>query len=202
MNPAKGAEKAQLRSRFESFRDGLSSEERALASSKICSRLAKFIEEIRGLSEVVFVGSYKAFRSEVDLSSLDEPLHHVAFAYPKVTEPNSGQMEFLAGRSFQPGPFGIEEPAPDSTRHDDEIQVLLVPGLAFDRRGGRLGYGKGFYDRWLQKRSVLKVGVAFSQQMSDQDFLREQHDVPMDFVVTEKYILGTPMASLTSERAV
>jgi 5-formyltetrahydrofolate cyclo-ligase len=70
-----------------------------------------------------------------------------------------------------------------------------VPGLAFDRKLFRLGRGRGFYDRALANTSGLKIGLASVQQISNTDIDSEEHDCPMDVVVTEKYVLKRFRAS-------
>ncbi|HZT22676.1 MAG TPA: 5-formyltetrahydrofolate cyclo-ligase [Verrucomicrobiae bacterium] len=83
-----------------------------------------------------------------------------------------------------PGRFGIREPAPACLEiPPDDLDLVLVPGVAFDRHGRRLGRGKGFYDRLLQNTRVIKCAVAFDEQMVEA-IPAEAHDVRMDFVVT------------------
>jgi 5-formyltetrahydrofolate cyclo-ligase len=80
-------------------------------------------------------------------------------------------------------------PVPPETAPEVIPDVLLVPMLAFDRRGYRLGYGGGFYDRTLEKLRALKkvtaVGVAYHAQMAD-DVPVGPHDAPLDYVMTEQ----------------
>ena len=85
--------------------------------------------------------------------------------------------------------FGILEPAKTKIKIPD---VMLVPILAFDKKKNRLGYGKGFYDRYLNKHSsrfkkILKVGVAFSFQRHHK-LPKNQNDVKLDFIITDKGI--------------
>ena len=92
-------------------------------------------------------------------------------------------------RDLEVGTWGIREPRPDRcARVDpDNIDFVLVPGLAFDARGGRLGYGGGFYDRLLASilstRTWLVAGAFESQRVERLPL--DEHDVPMDVVVTE-----------------
>lgn len=91
-----------------------------------------------------------------------------------------------------PGRFGVLEPRrelrtlPEHRVMLQEIEAVLVPGVAFDRRGGRLGHGKGYYDRLLARvhTSTQLIGLAFDCQIVDRLDL-QNHDVPMDFVVTQ-----------------
>jgi 5-formyltetrahydrofolate cyclo-ligase len=83
-----------------------------------------------------------------------------------------------------PEPIGNEIPAQAS-----DIQTVIIPLLAFDRRGNRLGYGAGYYDRFLaQNPGVKKIGVAFSCQETD-SVPRDENDVRIDIVVTEDEVI-------------
>ena len=85
------------------------------------------------------------------------------------------------------GPHGIQEPDPQHWRAASlaEVDLALIPGLAFDASGGRLGWGRGYFDRLLgtPECSALKVGIAWPWQIIPQ-IPREAHDVTMDFIVT------------------
>ncbi len=92
-------------------------------------------------------------------------------------------------RGFAPGAFGILEPQPEiypDVVLAPEIDLTFVPGLAFDRAGHRLGYGKGYYDRLLaQSPKCVKIGLGFSFQIVER-LPSESHDIRLDGVVTEK----------------
>lgn len=81
--------------------------------------------------------------------------------------------------------FGIGEPTGPEYTNTDQIKIIIVPGVAFDRNGNRLGRGRGFYDRLLKTTpNAYKIGVAFNFQMVDQ-VPTEPLDVPMNQVITE-----------------
>lgn len=83
-----------------------------------------------------------------------------------------------------PGRFGIREPVPHCPEVPlNRLDLILVPGLAFDRMGHRLGRGKGHYDRWLTARSGLICGVAFDEQLVDAVPV-EPHDLIVDCILT------------------
>lgn len=85
------------------------------------------------------------------------------------------------------GRFGIREPGPEArSRAVPEADLVLVPGLAFDLRGGRLGKGKGFYDRHLAASRAFKAGLCFDVQIAEKNLPLDPHDQLMDAVVTEK----------------
>jgi 5-formyltetrahydrofolate cyclo-ligase len=111
-------------------------------------------------------------------------------AYPRVTE---DALEFVAvedHRDLEPGAFGILEPSSSGKAVPVRIDLLAVPGVAFDRSGHRLGYGKGFYDRALRALSprALFVGLAFEMQLREA-LPAEGHDVRLDLLVTEEQVL-------------
>jgi 5-formyltetrahydrofolate cyclo-ligase len=90
------------------------------------------------------------------------------------------------------GQFGILEPKPDAVRpiDCDQIDAALVPGLAFDETGNRLGRGMGYFDRILQDLRGVKIALAYDFQIVS-EVPKEAHDAPMDFIVTEKRVMKT-----------
>jgi len=86
------------------------------------------------------------------------------------------------------GAYGILEPKTVRKADENNIDVILVPGLAFDRNGGRMGFGKGYYDRLLESSKAVKIGLCYDFQILEK-IPTESHDVPMNFVITEKEIL-------------
>lgn len=89
------------------------------------------------------------------------------------------------------GKFGILEPKPGAIRPAalDQIDAALVPGLAFDETGNRLGRGSGQFDRLLRHTSGAKIALAFDFQVLD-EVPAESHDVRMDFIVTETRVVN------------
>ena len=202
MDQPRLSDKAHLRQQFESRRDSLSAEERADFSMQACGRLASLIESLfeKSKAKAMTVGSYRSIKSEVQLNQLADLLPGgVSLVYPKVS---GDEMNFFSAETFSLGAYGIEEPESEGPSADQQIDLLLIPGVGFVHAGARLGYGKGFYDHWLEAKNVLKIGVAFCCQISEQSFLSETHDVAMDFLVTERFVLGTESETKTLERAV
>lgn len=118
---------------------------------------------------------------------LREENHGITVCYPK-SDFTTGSMEAYEDNdnlAWEDTPFGIEQPAKGDMVHPSQIDLALVPLLAFDERGYRVGYGKGFYDRYLQrcKPGVIKVGVSYFDPVpliSDTN----QYDVPLNYCVT------------------
>lgn len=81
--------------------------------------------------------------------------------------------------------FGIGEPAGEEWTDLDAVNVIIVPCVAFDRKGNRMGRGRGFYDRMLKSTpKAVKIGLAYGFQMMD-EIPVEPHDVPMDIVISD-----------------
>ncbi|MBC7961931.1 MAG: 5-formyltetrahydrofolate cyclo-ligase [Steroidobacteraceae bacterium] len=94
--------------------------------------------------------------------------------------------------SLQKGTFGILEPCAVGPDHQaDEADLIVVPGVAFDRKGHRIGYGKGFYDRFLQHPGLKAdlVGLCHDFQLIDNLIPGEQHDIAMEIVVSDRRVI-------------
>lgn len=84
------------------------------------------------------------------------------------------------------GAFRIEEPDGDDLCDVESMDMIIVPAVAYDRAGNRVGRGKGYYDRLLRKARALKVGVCYGCQLFDEgDFDVDDHDVAVDVVITD-----------------
>jgi 5-formyltetrahydrofolate cyclo-ligase len=99
------------------------------------------------------------------------------------------------------GPRGLWEPDPDRGEAvpDSALDLVLVPGIAFDRRGWRIGFGAGYYDRFLAGVAAATVGLAFSLQILDK-LPVEPHDVPVDWIMTEGETIACRAIRELSER--
>ncbi len=90
---------------------------------------------------------------------------------------------------YQLGPFGIRQPVKEDLKFvsPEAVDLVVAPGVAFDRKGGRIGHGKGYYDRWLSRLGshVTRVGLAFDFQVLDA-VPQDGNDVQMDTLITEK----------------
>lgn len=86
------------------------------------------------------------------------------------------------------GAFQIEEPVGDEVVPVGQIDLIIVPAVAYDRSGNRLGRGKGFYDRLLSQTSATKIGVGYDFQLVD-EIETEPHDIPVDIVITQSHHL-------------
>ena len=128
--------------------------------------------------------TYLAFGNELDLSGLSGK-----HFYATRTHPDGTLTVHPLTKNLERHPYGFWQPASDTPEVElERLELLLVPGLAFDKFGTRLGYGKGFYDRLLAQAKVPVVGVVASQLIVPV-LPTELHDVKMTHLLSEKGVL-------------
>jgi len=149
--------------------------------------------------EAETIGLYSAHKGEVDPAYIFEECftRGKVAAYPRVDEDGLVFHEVDDLDDLEPGAFGIMEPvAPgtgngaENTVHPKDFDIVFVPGIAFDGSGNRIGFGHGYYDKFLphMRNDALIVGLAFACQMAS-DIPHAEHDVPMNKTVTEEAVL-------------
>lgn len=154
--------------------------DQSAASDRVVERLVDF-PPLFGT-----VVSYLAMPTEIDLRGIED-LDRVRMAVPRIDEANELVPHLLDRASLVRHPFGFDEPSPTAPLVPlDEVDVVLVPGRAFDARGRRLGRGAGYYDRFLTRlpRGVVRIGVATDDAVVD-EVPTDDRDRPVDWLVTE-----------------
>lgn len=182
-------EKNVLRRKYAALRKALSAEERAEKDALIRERIAA----LPLFRQAENIAAYACFGAEVDLSGL---FHGKRLFLPRF-EARSGVYEMVAvenlKRDLLPGKYGIQEPLPSLPAVDREFlasQVLfLVPAVACDRRGCRLGRGGGFYDRLLAGVKTPVIAAVYSCQISETALPGAEHDTPVGVIVTEREVI-------------
>lgn len=171
-----------------SRRDALSPEQRASASDVIASRLDALLAALPAGS---IVGLYAPKGSEVATDRIDTQLRTrgMRVAYPRIID-GVRRLAFHEAAIDQlgVGPFGLRQPPTEAPELDlTTIAAFVIPGVAFDREGGRVGWGRGYYDATLAAApSSLRIGVAFECQLLDQ-VPRDPHDALLHHIVTETH---------------
>jgi 5-formyltetrahydrofolate cyclo-ligase len=158
-------------------------------ASRLIAQTALQLPELKGLQPV---GGYWPIRSEVDPRPILRALvkRGQTIALSQIIHPHLSWREWRPGDVLVKGGFGVREPGPDAP--ECFPRVLLVPLAAFDRRGSRLGYGKGHFDRAIAALSemhpVLAIGLAFAAQEVP-SVPAERHDRRLDMIVTEAEVV-------------
>jgi 5-formyltetrahydrofolate cyclo-ligase len=194
-------DKPELRAHFCTLRECLPAEDVAAASAVLCQRLTTWLrgrgdapnkeqlnkkaalEECVALTHPTIL-TYLAFRNEPDLNPLFDLLPDVNWVVPRIVEEQRLVLHPYDPVRLKRHRFGMLEPAADLPVVDPTTpDVVLVPGVAFDRRGGRLGFGGGYYDRFLSTTPALRIGIAFDQCLVE-ELPCGEHDQQMDWVAT------------------
>ena len=153
--------------------------------------IAGNLVEMKEFAEAKDVLCYVSTDDEVDTKKIiNFSLSQNKNVYvPKVI--SKEKMEFYKINSLselQKGYFGISEPDTENEKFEKGDAICIVPGLCFDKEGNRLGYGGGFYDRFLQNKKMLKVSLAYSSFVSEKIDC-DEYDVKMDYIVTQSGVL-------------
>lgn len=188
-----------LRKKYLNLRKKLTKKFVQEKSSKIIRKLLS-LDQLREARGIV---AYLPINNEVDTRAIINRLssRKIKMLLPCYLKDQHRYVftEFLGWQDLEEGPYGILQPSPSvrlKSPKDDEgsvidsskVEVAIIPGVAFDRRGVRLGYGKGVYDRLLGRSNALKIGLAYDFQVLD-ELPKEEHDLVMDILITEARIL-------------
>ena len=173
--------KYEIRNKIKNLRVMLSEAERLSAATSVFSRLEQ--SAAFQLAEKILM--YHSLPDELDTRAfLNKWKTRKKFFLPRVNGVNLEILPYDESR-LEIGSFHIEEPKGTDLHPVDEIEVIVVPGVAFDRKGRRLGRGKGFYDRLLMNAKATKIGVGYEFQLVE-ELPVEKYDVPMDMIITEE----------------
>jgi 5-formyltetrahydrofolate cyclo-ligase len=151
-------------------------------------RIQDFLINSKEFRSAEIIGAYYAFGSEVRTDVIIEQARSIGkkLALPSIEGENLTFYELSSGKYLVKGRFGIMEPLPYGLI--DRMGMIVVPGIAFDKNGYRLGYGKGYYDKFLAKRKVFSVGLGYSFQLLE-NLPSGEHDKKLDAISTEDGIM-------------
>ncbi len=138
------------------------------------------------------VMAYYAYKNEPDLLALAHTLLDMGkqVALPYITDDDDIiAVEYKGDTLLKSNVFGIAEPVIGSESEQAEPDIVLVPGVAFDAYGNRIGYGLGYFDRYLKQSDAYKIGICFDLQIVPH-VEAQPYDVRMDMVITESQVLG------------
>ena len=179
--------KHELRKRIESIRDGISKDEKERLDAVIAAHLISW--EAYRSSKVLFC--FVSFRSEIDTRPIIEKSIKLdkIVSVPKINLANGEMRAFIIDdfeSCLEPGEYGILEPVSSCRELDyGRLDLIITPGLAFTSRGERLGYGGGFYDRFIERHSQATICALAYDRLILNEIPVKEHDVPVDYLITE-----------------
>lgn len=176
-------EKKEIRKQYKMLRNKMSEMEVKEKSDRICQNiiLSNLFQQVERIM------AYAPLGNEVDIRPVMEEgwRQQKRIAFPKVFGDTMRYFEVSSFSQLEEGTFHVMEPV-ETNPVDWKNALVLVPGVAFDRQGNRMGYGKGYYDRFFEEKSgCVKAGVAYELQVVDQ-LPTKENDLPMEYLVTEK----------------
>ncbi len=176
--------KEDIRSRIKAHKALLSDAERRSAASSVFAML----EQTAAFMMADRILLYHSLPDELSTIDFIDKWHgRKHFFLPRVNGVNLDILPYDKSR-LQYGAFQIEEPTGDDVRDIADIELVVVPAVAFDRHGNRVGRGRGYYDRLLSTTSATKIGVGYDFQLVD-DVECDAHDVPVDMVITQSEVV-------------
>ena len=176
----KFSEKNEIRYKMKSLRLLLPETSRKSAAEEVFERLEKTAAFL--LADRIMM--YHSLPDELSTHDfLKKWSGRKRFYLPRVNGVDLEVLPYEESR-LELGSFHIEEPTGSDLTDPSEIELVVVPAVAYDRKGKRLGRGKGFYDRFLKNTKATKVGVGYEFQLVD-ELPAEPHDVAMDMVITQ-----------------
>ncbi len=173
--------KENIRKDFLGKRNRLSPEEVKKKSKVIIEHLKKDPDYKKAKIILFYVSKDKEVLTH-DL--IREALKDKIVLVPKLVNEQAVCCVIKSFNELRPGSYGVLEPFATAKIPVEEVQLIIVPGVVFDKKGYRLGYGKGYYDALLLRTEAKKIALAFSFQIVEK-LPHDQWDVKMDKVVTE-----------------
>jgi len=187
------AKKSEIRKSTRAKRDALSKKERSGKSAAIMEQLFDFANFLE--SRIILF--YMSNNSEVDTEAMVRKALEIEkiVALPLIDRGKQEIVPFKVNnleKDVRPGYRKIREPIPQRCKQVPvkHVNLAIIPGIAFDERGGRIGYGTGFYDRFIPRLDITtrKVALSFECQIVPQ-IPMEPHDRYTDIIITEKRII-------------
>lgn len=183
--------KSELRRKVRKEIEAVTHSEITSMSKELSSSLFSFLQKFQVIQKKLLVGAYAPISGEPVWNLAFDRGDQFDFAFPFASK--AGEM-FFAKAMFEDleisSEFGTDLGVPKNKTEIVEPDVLLIPGIAFSKTGERLGRGKGYFDRYLENYSGLKVGLCFEFQVKT--FIpTDEHDMKCDWLITDKNIYKT-----------
>ena len=194
-------DKNNLRDKFRKSRNGLLLKDKEKKSKRIAKKVFS-LQEFKNARVIMF---YFSFEGEVRTEEMiDAALNMGKRVVLPVVIDRQGKMEVFEvkkdyKKQLTKGAFGIMGIKKSLTEkfNKKNIEMVIVPGIVFDKEGQRIGFGYGYYDRFLKKlkKEVCRVGLAYELQVINKIPFKKKHDVDMNLIITEKKIIKVKEAA-------
>ncbi len=178
--------KKELRKKFLEKRNKLKEKEVKQMSLKIKERLYSMPEFMNAKSVLIYVSKgNEVYTHDI----IEENLREKRISVPSTTKDKIIPSLINFFDELKVGMYGILEPKKVIEFPKDKIDFVILPGVAFDEKGNRIGYGKGYFDKFLKLVNCPSAALAFEMQITDKVPI-EKRDIPVNFVVTEQRLIN------------
>lgn len=183
----------EIYERKQALRKDMALQKKKYSKSTLCElsdAIMSHLEQCELFQNASCIALYHALPGEVQTAAfIDKWYQKKRLLLPLVDGDDLRMFQYDGPESVQTGAFGILEPKADGTEVKPEaIDLMIVPGVAFDRNHNRMGRGRGFYDRLLSSVTSPKIGLCYEFQMVP-EIPTEPFDIKMDYIVTEKGLI-------------
>lgn len=177
--------KKELRKKFIIERNTLSDEWRDYASTKIFSTIEN--NELFKLAEKIFI--FVGFGSEIEtMPFIKKWINKKQIFVPKIDNNTMNLVHITSLQELTEGHFGILEPT-STTYYTEEVDLVITPSIVFDKNGYRLGYGKGYYDKYFAKNKYkTSIGLSYDKLLQERVPI-DKYDKKVDIIITEEKTL-------------
>lgn len=181
-------EKEELRRLMKERRRALTDCEIVEKSAAIQKKLFSVPEFINAKTVMTYISAFREVSTDGIINRLFECKKSVAVPVSDTNSITITPSYISSTAELVRGAYGIKEPSVIRECALSDIDIIIVPGIAFDVRKNRMGFGKGYYDRLLYGSDAIKIGLCYDFQLLD-TIPYDKHDIPMDIIITEKRII-------------
>ena len=178
--------KNEIRKKYIDIRKNINAIDRINKSKIISNKL--LLNKVLNDSKVIAI--YKSLNSEVDTEDTISNLWSMnkVVLIPKVEKDIINFYEYNKNDKLIKSTFGVLEPNNNKIYKKDNIDLIIVPGVCFDKNMNRMGFGKGYYDKYLENSNIYKIGICFSEQISNKELVTDKYDIKMNEIITDKEV--------------
>lgn len=180
-------EKETLRASIKAQRKQLTKDEIHKKSAKVYSALfsSEILQDAKTV--MVYLSAFNEVRTEMIIDTLLQSGVRVCAPVTDTKRMSITPYYLEDAKKLIQGAFKIAEPTRDCEAKPEDIDAVLVPGIAFDKSGNRMGFGAGYYDRFLHSYDGIKIGICYDFQLFDK-IPKDSHDITMNYIISEDKI--------------
>ncbi len=179
--------KEELRNKIKALRKCLARQEILEKSDIIYNKLFELEKINQAKTVMVYIDAFNEVRTDKIIKKLLDDGKKVCAPITDKSTKTITAYYFVDSKDFVKGAYGILEPPKTHIADISQIDVAIIPGIAFDKSGNRMGFGEGYYDRFLSRLEGTKIGICYKFQC-EYNIDADEYDIPMDYIINEEEI--------------